>query len=79
MRHYHNECSRAAKKDKDSDNKTSANVVSEALDNALISSSESKIESRVLDSKTLFYATSSRELFKNYVLGNLGKLYIGDD
>ena len=76
--HYKNEC-KAAKKDKDSDNKTSTNVVLEESNDALICSLESKTKSWVLNLRASFHATSSRELFQNYVSGNLGKVYLGYD
>ncbi|CAA0830927.1 Unknown protein, partial [Striga hermonthica] len=40
---------------------------------------QSKDESWVLDSGASFHATSQKELFKNYVLGNLGKVYLGNE
>ena len=33
----------------------------------------------ILDSGSSFHATSQKELFERYVLGNLGKVYLGDD
>ena len=33
----------------------------------------------VLNLGSSFHATSSRELFQNYVLGDLEKAYLGDD
>ena len=33
----------------------------------------------MLDSGALFYATSSKELLDNYILSNLGKVYLTED
>ncbi|KAK4485365.1 hypothetical protein RD792_008004 [Penstemon davidsonii] len=41
--------------------------------------SESNEESWVLDSGASFQATSRKRLFEEYVPGNLGKVYLGDD
>ena len=76
MGHYQNECKAA---EKDSDIKTCANVVSKEPNDALICFLESKIEVWVLDTRESFHATSRGELFKNYVLCNFGKAYLGDD
>ena len=51
----------------------------EESNNALICSLESKTKLWILDSRASFYAISSIELFENYVLGNVGKVYLGDD
>jgi len=45
----------------------------------LTCSLESKEESSVLDSGAFFHATSQKEFFKNYVLGNLGNVYLGNE
>ena len=78
MGYYHNEC-KVIKKDKDSNNKTNANVLLEESNDALIYSLESKTTQWVLDSRALFHATSSRGLFKNYISSKQGKVYLGDD
>ncbi len=75
MGHYSNEC-KSGKKD---DGKSSANCVSEEVDDCLICALESKMESWVLDSRASFHATSHMDLFKNYISGNFGKVYLGDD
>ena len=51
----------------------------EESDDAFICFLQSKTKSWMLDSRASFHATSSRELFENYVSGNLGKVYLGDD
>lgn len=61
-RHYTNEC-KAPKKDKDDNDKISANIALEELDGTFIYSLQSKTESWLLDSGALFHAASSRELF----------------
>ena len=33
----------------------------------------------MLDSGASFHATSQKEFFKNYVSGNLGKVYLGNE
>lgn len=40
---------------------------------------ENKEESWVLDSGASFHATSQKEFFNNYVSGNLGKVYLGNE
>ena len=75
--HYKNQC-RSARKNQEA--KDEANVASTSGgDDALICSLESKEESWVLDSGASFHATSQKEFFKNYVPGNLGKVYLGND
>ena len=53
--------------------------MSKELDDALICYLERTTKSWVLDSGTSFHATSNGELFENYVSGNLGMKYLGDD
>ena len=75
--HYKNQC-RSPKKEREV--KAEANITSTTgRDDALICSLESKEESWVLDSGASFHATSQKELFEQYVPGNLGKVYLGDD
>ncbi|KAI5431316.1 hypothetical protein KIW84_035478 [Lathyrus oleraceus] len=45
----------------------------------MLCSLESKEEPWVLDSRTSFRATSQKRFFKNYALGNLGKVYLGNE
>jgi hypothetical protein len=75
MGHYSSEC-KSGKKD---DGKSSANCVSEEVDDCLICALESKMESWVLDSGASFHATSHMDLFENYISENFGKVYLGDD
>ncbi len=75
MGHYSSEC-KSGKKD---DGKSSANCVSKEADDCLICAFESKMESWVLDSGASFHATSHMDLFENYISGNFGKVYLGDD
>jgi ATP-binding cassette subfamily B (MDR/TAP) protein 1 len=75
MGHYSSEC-KSGKKD---DGNSNANCVSEEADNCLICAFESKMESWVLDSGASFHATSHMDLFENYISGNFGKVYLGDD
>jgi hypothetical protein len=56
MGHYSSEC-KSGKKD---DGKSSANCVSEEVDDCLICALERKMESWVLDSRASFHATSHR-------------------
>jgi hypothetical protein len=49
------------------------------VDNCLICALESKMESWVLDLGASFHATSHMDLFENYISGNFGKVYLGDD
>ena len=75
MGHYSN-TSKSSKKD---EGRSSVNTVSGESDDCLICAMESKIESWILDSGASFHATSDRKLFENYISGNLGKVYLGDD
>nr|KYP42874.1 Retrovirus-related Pol polyprotein from transposon TNT 1-94 [Cajanus cajan] len=75
--HYKNQCKNAPK---NQEAKAEANIASTSgRDDALICSLESKEESWVLDSGASFHATSQREFFENYVPGNLGKVYLGNE
>ncbi|WVZ13527.1 hypothetical protein V8G54_011093 [Vigna mungo] len=65
---------------KNHEDKVEANVASTSGgEDALICSLENKEESWVLDSRATFHATSQKEFFENYVLGNLGKVYLGNE
>jgi hypothetical protein len=74
MGHYSSEC-----KSGKEDGKSSANCVSEEVDDCLICALESKMESWVLDLGVSFHATSHMDLFENYISGNFSKVYLGDD
>lgn len=39
----------------------------------------SKIEAWVLDLRVFFHATLSKELLNNYIMCNLGNVYLGDN
>ncbi|KAL6541995.1 hypothetical protein OROGR_011481 [Orobanche gracilis] len=66
--HYKNQC-RSAPKNQEA--KEEANVASASLEDVLICSLENKEEFWVLDYGTSFHATSQKDLFENYVPGNL--------
>nr|KYP40338.1 Retrovirus-related Pol polyprotein from transposon TNT 1-94 [Cajanus cajan] len=75
--HYKNQCRSASKKQEVKDE---ANVATTSGGgDALICSLENKEESWVIDSGASFHATSQKELFENYVSGNLGKVYLGNE
>jgi hypothetical protein len=75
--HYKNQC-RLPRKNKEV--KDEANVASTSGGgDALICSLEDKEESWVLDSGASFHATSQKKVFENYVPGNLGKVYLGNE
>jgi hypothetical protein len=75
--HYKNQCRSAPKRHEAKDE---ANVASTSRGgDALICSLENKEESWVLDSGASFHATSQKELIENYVPGNLGKVYLGNE
>ncbi|WVZ14797.1 hypothetical protein V8G54_012363 [Vigna mungo] len=75
--HYKNQCKSARKNHED---KAEVNVASTSGgEDALICSLENKEESWVLDSGASFHATSQKEFFENYVPGNLGKVYLGNE
>ncbi len=54
-------------------------IVFQRRQNCLICAFESKMESWVLNSGASFHATSHMDLFENYISGNFGKVYLGDD
>ena len=67
--HFANAC-KAPKK-----NEQEAHV----LDDALILALNSDAESWVVDSGASFHATANREVLLNYVAGDFGKVYLGND
>lgn len=75
--HYKNQC-RLPRKNQEAKDEANVALTSEGGD-TLICSLESKDESWVLDSGASFHATSQKEFFKNYVSGNLGKVYLGNE
>ncbi|WVZ04864.1 hypothetical protein V8G54_018210 [Vigna mungo] len=65
---------------KNHEDKAEANVASTSGgEDALICSLGNKEEPWVLDSGASFHATSQKEFFENYVPGNLGKVYLGNE
>ena len=54
-------------------------AASEVMQNAVILSLDSRIESWVLDSGASFHANPNKGYFRNYVQGNFGHVYLGDD
>ena len=75
--HYKNQCRLPPKNQEAKDEASFASTSDEG--DALICSLESKEESWVLDSGASFHATSQKEFFENYVPGNLGKVYLGNE
>ena len=57
----------------------SANAIVEGVQDALMLSVNSPIESWILDSRASFHSTSCKESLQNYVVGNFGKVYLADD
>ena len=49
------------------------------LQDALILSLDNISESWVVDSGASFHATPNRKYFKDYVQGDFGQVYLGDD
>ena len=45
----------------------------------MICVSDSRSESWIVDSRALFHATPRMDVLQNYVQGNFGKVYLGDD
>ncbi|MCI53041.1 hypothetical protein A2U01_0074287, partial [Trifolium medium] len=75
--HFKNQC-KSPPKNKEA--KDEANVASTSGEgDALICSLESKEESWALDSEASFHANSQKKFFENYVPGNLGKIYLGNE
>ena len=57
----------------------SANAIVEGVQDALMLSVNSPIESWILDSGASFHSTSCKESLQNYIAGNFGKVYLVDD
>ena len=57
----------------------STNVVAEGVQDALMLSVNSPIESWILDSGASFHSTSCKKSLQNYVAGNFRKVYLTDD
>jgi hypothetical protein len=72
--HYKRNC-RELKKKNEND---SANVVAEEVQDALLLSVDSPVDSWALDSGASFHTTAIREIFENYVAGDFGKVYLAD-
>lgn len=70
---YEKECM-APKKDKNKNN--AANGAANEIQDKLLFSVESPINSWILDSGASFHTTHHREIIENYVAGNYGKLYM---
>ena len=81
--HLKKDCRAPPKKNKqkngNKDNEASANVAGDAVQDALILAFDYKSESWVIDSGASFHATAHKEYLKNYVQGDFGKVYLGDD
>lgn len=56
-------------------NKGSA-VVTEKIQDALLLSVDSSIDSLVMDSGTYFHTTTHHEIMKNYIVRNYGNIYL---
>ncbi|ONK73555.1 uncharacterized protein A4U43_C04F32840 [Asparagus officinalis] len=56
-------------------NEQEAHIVQDAL----ILAMDNDIHSWVIDSGALFYTTASRKFFQNYIAGDFGKVYLGDN
>ena len=65
--------------DKNDDDSKEANVVSNNLQDALILCLDNANDSWVIDSRASFHATTHRKYFQNYIQGDFGKVYLGDD
>jgi hypothetical protein len=74
--HYKKNC-RELKKKKIDDDSTNV-VVTEEVQDALLLSIDSPLNSWVLDSRASFHTTAIREILKNYVGGDVGKVYLAD-
>jgi len=55
------------------------NVASDVLKDALILSLDNIFESCVVDSGASFHAMPNRKYFQDYVQGDFGQVYLGDD
>ena len=61
------------------DDSKEANVASNDLQDALILCLDNANDSWVIDSGASFHATPHRKYFQDYVQGDFGQVYLGDD
>jgi hypothetical protein len=61
------------------ENNQEENVAGDVLQDALILSLDNIIDSWVVDSGASFHATPHRKYFQDYVQGDFGQVYLGDD
>jgi hypothetical protein len=61
------------------ENNQEENVVGDVLQDDLILSLDNIIDSWVVDSGDSFHATPHRKYFQDYVQGDFGQVYLGDD
>ena len=81
--HFKKDC-RAPKRKQNDDAKTanSANIAAEEeeiIQDALVLSCDQQPEIWVVDSGASFHATARREIIANYVAGDFGRVYLGDN
>jgi hypothetical protein len=72
---------RAPKKQRDGQHEKNqeANLVGDVLQNSFIPYLDNITESWVVYPRASFYATPHRKYFQNYVQGDFGQVYLGDD
>jgi hypothetical protein len=73
--HFKKNCRELKKK---TDNDTANVVATEEVHDALLLYIDSPLDSWVLDSGASFHTTTIREVLKNYVVGDFGKVYLVD-
>lgn len=73
--HFKKNCREPQKKRNEND---AANAVTDELQDALLLSVDSPIDSWVLDSGASFHTTAHREIMEHYVTGDFGKVYLAD-
>lgn len=79
--HWRRDCKAPAKQQngKNQGGKNTAYVSDESDNDCLICSLDSRSESWIVDSGASFHATPRMDVLQNYVQGNFGKVYLGDD
>ena len=72
--HYRRNC----KESKSKNNNESVNAATENVQDALLLSADSPMDTWILDSGASFHTTADREIIDNYVAGDFGKVYLAD-
>jgi len=77
---FTNQCRTPRKhNNKKQDDDQSGNAATDEIEDALLFSLDSSIDSWIMDSGASFHTTHSLELLSNYITGKFGKVYLADE